>query len=88
MTLETEQIPGRLKACHTSCDIHNFAAGDALPLGLAQSQRVERKRSRQFTSIAASRNAVDGRLKLDPNFKIDFSKAPDGPARPHDMLLN
>lgn len=30
----------------------------------------------------------DGRLKLDPNFKIDFSKAPDGPARPHDMLLN
>jgi selenium-binding protein 1 len=30
----------------------------------------------------------DGRMKLDPNFKIDFSKAPDGPARPHDMLLN
>jgi selenium-binding protein 1 len=30
----------------------------------------------------------DGRMKLDPNFKIDFSRAPDGPARPHDMLLN
>jgi len=30
----------------------------------------------------------DGRLKLDPNFRIDFSKAPNGPARPHDMLLN
>jgi selenium-binding protein 1 len=30
----------------------------------------------------------DGRMKLDPNFKIDFSQAPDGPARPHDMLLN
>jgi len=30
----------------------------------------------------------DGRMKLDPNFKIDFAKAPDGPARPHDMLLN
>jgi selenium-binding protein 1 len=30
----------------------------------------------------------DGRLKLDPQFAIDFSKAPDGPARPHDMLLN
>ena len=30
----------------------------------------------------------DGRLKLDPNFKIDFAKAPNGPARPHDMLLN
>lgn len=30
----------------------------------------------------------DGRLKLDPNFKIDFSRAPDGPSRPHDMLLN
>jgi len=30
----------------------------------------------------------DGRLKLDPTFVIDFSKAPDGPARPHDMLLN
>ena len=30
----------------------------------------------------------DGRMKLDPNFKIDFSRKPDGPARPHDMLLN
>jgi selenium-binding protein 1 len=30
----------------------------------------------------------DGRMKLDPNFKIDFSQAPEGPARPHDMLLN
>jgi selenium-binding protein 1 len=30
----------------------------------------------------------DGRMKLDPFFGIDFSKAPDGPARPHDMLLN
>ena len=30
----------------------------------------------------------DGRMKLDPNFKVDFSQAPDGPARPHDMLLN
>ena len=30
----------------------------------------------------------DGRMKLDPQFAIDFSKAPDGPARPHDMLLN
>jgi methanethiol oxidase len=30
----------------------------------------------------------DGRLKLDPNFKIDFAQAPNGPARPHDMLLN
>jgi len=30
----------------------------------------------------------DGRMKLDPLFGIDFSKAPDGPARPHDMLLN
>jgi methanethiol oxidase len=30
----------------------------------------------------------DGRMKLDPNFKIDFATAPDGPARPHDMLLN
>jgi selenium-binding protein 1 len=30
----------------------------------------------------------DGRMKLDPNFKIDFTTAPDGPARPHDMLLN
>lgn len=30
----------------------------------------------------------DGRMKLDPFFNLDFSKAPDGPARPHDMLLN
>ncbi|MBI3526429.1 MAG: beta-propeller fold lactonase family protein [Betaproteobacteria bacterium] len=30
----------------------------------------------------------DGRLKLDPNFKVDFVQAPNGPARPHDMLLN
>ncbi|CAL1240390.1 selenium-binding protein SBP56-related protein [Candidatus Methylocalor cossyra] len=30
----------------------------------------------------------DGRLKLDPSFHIDFSKPPDGPSRPHDMLLN
>lgn len=30
----------------------------------------------------------DGKLKQDPHFFIDFSKAPDGPARPHDMLLN
>ncbi|HET8575588.1 MAG TPA: selenium-binding protein SBP56-related protein [Methylomirabilota bacterium] len=30
----------------------------------------------------------DGRMKLDPDFRIDFAKAPDGPARPHDMLLN
>jgi methanethiol oxidase len=30
----------------------------------------------------------DGRMKLDPNFKIDFAQAPNGPARPHDMLLN
>lgn len=30
----------------------------------------------------------DGRMKLDPHFLIDFSKAPDGPALPHDMLLN
>jgi len=30
----------------------------------------------------------DGRMKLDPFFGIDFAKAPDGPARPHDMLLN
>ncbi len=30
----------------------------------------------------------DGRMKLDPQFAIDFSKSPDGPARPHDMLLN
>lgn len=30
----------------------------------------------------------DGRMKLDDQFRIDFSKGPDGPARPHDMLLN
>ncbi|MCX8114280.1 MAG: selenium-binding family protein [Burkholderiaceae bacterium] len=30
----------------------------------------------------------DGKMKQDPFFHIDFSKAPDGPARPHDMLLN
>jgi selenium-binding protein 1 len=30
----------------------------------------------------------DGRMKLDPFFGVDFSKPPDGPARPHDMLLN
>jgi selenium-binding protein 1 len=30
----------------------------------------------------------DGRMKEDPHFFIDFAKAPDGPARPHDMLLN
>lgn len=30
----------------------------------------------------------DGRMKLDPFFLIDFSGPPDGPARPHDMLLN
>jgi methanethiol oxidase len=30
----------------------------------------------------------DGRLKLDDQFRIDFARAPDGPARPHDMLLN
>jgi methanethiol oxidase len=30
----------------------------------------------------------DGRMKLDPIFAIDLSKSPDGPARPHDMLLN
>jgi selenium-binding protein 1 len=30
----------------------------------------------------------DGRMKLDPQFAIDFAKAPNGPARPHDMLLN
>jgi selenium-binding protein 1 len=30
----------------------------------------------------------DGRMKLDDQFRIDFSKEPDGPARPHDMLLN
>jgi selenium-binding protein 1 len=30
----------------------------------------------------------DGQMKLDTSFKIDFAQAPDGPARPHDMLLN
>lgn len=30
----------------------------------------------------------DGRMKQDPFFAIDFSQAPNGPARPHDMLLN
>jgi selenium-binding protein 1 len=30
----------------------------------------------------------DGRMKQDPFFNIDFSQAPNGPARPHDMLLN
>ena len=30
----------------------------------------------------------DGRMKLDPYFRIDFAQAPVGPARPHDMLLN
>jgi selenium-binding protein 1 len=30
----------------------------------------------------------DGRMKLDPQFVLDFSKVPNGPARPHDMLLN
>ena len=30
----------------------------------------------------------DGRMKLDPNFVIDFTAKPNGPARPHDMLLN
>ena len=30
----------------------------------------------------------DGRMKLDPIFAVDFSQAPVGPARPHDMLLN
>jgi methanethiol oxidase len=30
----------------------------------------------------------DGRMKLDPQFALDFSREPDGPARPHDMLLN
>jgi selenium-binding protein 1 len=30
----------------------------------------------------------DGRMKLDPFFAIDFGRPPDGPARPHDMLLN
>ena len=30
----------------------------------------------------------DGRMKLDPIFTVDFTQAPYGPARPHDMLLN
>ena len=30
----------------------------------------------------------DGRMKEDQRFFIDFSKEPNGPARPHDMLLN
>jgi methanethiol oxidase len=30
----------------------------------------------------------DGRMKLDPQFVVDFARPPDGPARPHDMLLN
>jgi len=30
----------------------------------------------------------DGKLKQDPHFYIDFAQSPDGPARPHDMLLN
>jgi len=30
----------------------------------------------------------DGKMKQDPHFYVDFAKAPDGPARPHDMLLN
>jgi selenium-binding protein 1 len=30
----------------------------------------------------------DGKMKQDPFFAIDFSQAPNGPARPHDMLLN
>ncbi len=30
----------------------------------------------------------DGKMQLDPFYKVNFSKAPDGPARPHDMLLN
>lgn len=30
----------------------------------------------------------DGKMKLDPHFHIDFAQAPNGPARPHDMLLN
>jgi selenium-binding protein 1 len=30
----------------------------------------------------------DGRMKQDPHFFIDFSQGPNGPARPHDMLLN
>jgi hypothetical protein len=31
---------------------------------------------------------LDGRLKMDPFFDVDFTKLPGGPARPHDMLLN
>jgi selenium-binding protein 1 len=30
----------------------------------------------------------DGRMKEDQRFFIDFSQEPNGPARPHDMLLN
>jgi len=30
----------------------------------------------------------DGHMKEDQRFFIDFSKEPEGPARPHDMLLN
>ena len=30
----------------------------------------------------------DGKMKQDPFFNVDFSQAPNGPARPHDMLLN
>jgi len=30
----------------------------------------------------------DGKMKLDPLFAVDFAQPPDGPARPHDMLLN
>jgi selenium-binding protein 1 len=30
----------------------------------------------------------DGRMKLDPIFAVDFTQSPNGPARPHDMLLN
>ena len=30
----------------------------------------------------------DGRMKLDPIFAVDFTQTPNGPARPHDMLLN
>lgn len=30
----------------------------------------------------------DGKMKQDPFFYVDFAKGPDGPARPHDMLLN
>ena len=37
---------------------------------------------------ATVQSGPDGRMKLDSNFKIDFAKAPEGPARPHDMLLN